>query len=1063
MVMADLLADFKKGAGKACGIVPKLDLMDQLADLLEEMLSLRISRVGTGWPADLSADVFVCVRNSAWQLQNVTLDLQILDEAHHYEPLPPGTIMGNESPHPDGVHATQVLGLNAKKRIFFSATLRRNKADYEFGLRPAIDAGIITDYTIMVPVLSEGDPRPGLVDIIQSLPMSRKILAFCNTVDEARGFTRLLNQQGIPADHYNSQTARPRRQEILSSFTRSTVRGGIRVLVTVDVLSEGVDLPFADTCLFVAPRHGVRLRQCVGRVLRKQDQKVDALVIAPPVVRDEKGIMTEDGELGRLLVELAQADKLLKTSLHHNLKDSTVRAPARIFEYSEYTRGNCGVHEEVGQLLQVHIFPRVLTLGSLDSIWFGKLAAYKSEYGDIRVPYNFKTTDGRALGRWVSVQRAHKARGKLCPERVGRLDALGMVWDPLLEDWEDKLGKLVLYKSEHGDIRVPFTFKTTDGRALGTWVSLQRRHKARGKLCPERVGRLDALGMVWDPLLEDWEDKLDKLVAYKSEHGHVRVHQHFKTAGGCALGRWVALQRDQKARGKLCPERVGRLDALGMVWNPFIEDWEDKLGKLAAYKSEHGNVRVPFDFKTTDGCALGGWVHMQRQQKAKGKLSPECVGRLDALGMVWNPFMEDWEDKLGKLAAYKSEHGDVRVPFDFKTTDGCALGNWVCKQRQQKEKGKLSPECVGRLDALGMVWNPFMEDWEDKLGKLAAYKSEHGDVRVPFDFKTTDGCALGRWVQTQRRQKGMGKLSPECMCCLDALGMVWNPLMEDWEDKLGKLAAYKSEHGNVRVPFDFKTTDGCALGNWVYKQRQQKAKGKLSPECVGRLDALGMVWNPFMEDWEDKLGKLAAYKSEHGDVRVPFDFKTTDGCALGRWVYKQRQQKAKGRLSPECVGRLDALGIVWNPLMEDWEDKLGKLVASKSENGHVRVHQHFKTADGCALGRWVALQRDQKARGKLCPERVGHLDALGMVWDPLLEDWEDKLGKLAAYKSEHGDVRVPFDFKTTDGCALGGWVHKQRQQRAKGKLRPECVGRLDALGMVWPFAGGQGKKVRHVE
>ena len=62
MVMADLLADFKNGAGKACVIVPKLDLMDQLADLLEEMLALRISRVGTGWPADLSADVFVCVR-----------------------------------------------------------------------------------------------------------------------------------------------------------------------------------------------------------------------------------------------------------------------------------------------------------------------------------------------------------------------------------------------------------------------------------------------------------------------------------------------------------------------------------------------------------------------------------------------------------------------------------------------------------------------------------------------------------------------------------------------------------------------------------------------------------------------------------------------------------------------------------------------------------------------------------------------------------------------------------------------------------------------------------------
>lgn len=47
-------------------------------------------------------------------------------------------------------------------------------------------------------------------------------------------------------------------------------------LPEVDVLSEGVDLPAADTCLFVAPRKGIRLQQCVGRVLREHPDKVDA-------------------------------------------------------------------------------------------------------------------------------------------------------------------------------------------------------------------------------------------------------------------------------------------------------------------------------------------------------------------------------------------------------------------------------------------------------------------------------------------------------------------------------------------------------------------------------------------------------------------------------------------------------------------------------------------------------------------------------------------------------------------------------------------------------------------
>lgn len=107
-------------------------------------------------------------------------------------------------------------------------------------------------------------------------PLARKILAFCNTVHEAMSFTRMLLDAGIAADHYNAQTVAAQRRDILLSFQRGEAFGGIRVLVTVDVLSEGVDLPSADTCLFVAPRRGVRLRQCVGRVLRTHPDKIEA-------------------------------------------------------------------------------------------------------------------------------------------------------------------------------------------------------------------------------------------------------------------------------------------------------------------------------------------------------------------------------------------------------------------------------------------------------------------------------------------------------------------------------------------------------------------------------------------------------------------------------------------------------------------------------------------------------------------------------------------------------------------------------------------------------------------
>ena len=747
LVMADLLAGL--GSRKACVIVPKLDLMEQLADLLEEVLPLEISRVGTGYPADLSAQLFVCVRNSAWQLRNLTFELQILDEAHHYEPSSEGAA-GNETV--DGVHAMQVLGLNAKKRVFFSATLLRNKPGFEFGLRPAIEAGIISDYTVMVPILTAGDPRPWLVELIQDLPMSRKILAFCNTVDEARYFTRLLKGEGIPADHYNGHTPREKRHQILQSFGQSPARGGIRVLVTVDVLSEGVDVPYADTCLFVAPRHAVRLRQCVGRVLRQHPGKIDAMVVAPPMVQDANGTaLVQDIELGRLLLELSQADPLLRTRIHQNLVNSTVHSRICVYCGSRHS-GNHDIVEKAARLLHFHVFPSVFKTLSIGwELAFSQLAEYKAENGDVLVPRDFVSADGFKLGHWVGNQRTSKAKGKLCQERVDRLHAFGMVWDPLADAWELAFSKLAEYKAENGDVLVPKNFVSADGFKLGIWVSNQRT--AKGKLCQERADRLNALGMVWDPLADAWELAFGKLAEHKAENGDALVPQQFVTADGFKLGVWVGTQRASKAKGKLCQERADRLNALGMVWDPLADAWELAFSKLAEYKAETGDVLVPADFVSADGFKLGAWVGTQRTSKAKGKLCQERVGRLNAIGMAWDPLADAWELTFSKLAEYKAENGDVLVPRDFVSADGFKLGIWVNNQRKSKAKGKLCQERVDRLHASGMVWDPLADAWELAFSKLAEYKAENGDVLVPTDFVSADGFKLGVWVCNQRKSK----------------------------------------------------------------------------------------------------------------------------------------------------------------------------------------------------------------------------------------------------------------------------------------------------------------------
>ena len=857
MVMADLLAGLRPGR-RACIIVPKLDLMEQLAQLLEETLPSRIARVGTGWLADLSADIFVCVRNSAWQLSNVTFDLLILDEAHHYEPLPRSDKFDNITL---GIHAEQVLSLNAPKRIFFTATLLKSKADFNFGLRPAITAGIIKDYAVMVPVLSEGDPRPGLIEIIQNLPFSRKILAFCNTVCEAKQFTKMLCAAGIPADHYNGSTTTMRRKEILESFQLSETLGGIRVLVTVDVLSEGVDLPVADTCLFVAPRRGVRLQQCVGRVLRNHSEKVDALVIAPPVVQHGNGSLIEDEELSRLLGELALADPIFQACLRESASTNNGRVGVLANDGGD-PEGQ--VVEQVARVLQVSLFPHVLDLihNNCSGSWergFAALEAYIKEHGHVLVPHKYKTSDGFGLGHWVANQRAAKRLGTLGQDNKHRLEQVGFVWGirHAQHTWKQSFQKLLAYKQEHGHVLVPRNYKTSDGFGLGWWVTSQRRKEKLGTLGQDKKHRLEEVGFSWGThhAWHTWEQSFQKLLAYKNEHGNLLVPQTCKTSDGFGLGRWVNTQRRAEKLGTLGQDRNQKLEQVGFVWESrprwaaARHTWERSFQKLLAYKQEHGHVLVPRKYKTSDGFGLGGWVASQRRKEKLGTLGQDKKHRLEEVGFSWgrSHARYRWEQSFQKLLAYKHEHGNVVVPQKYKTSDGFGLGGWVASQGRKEKLGTLGQDKKHRLEEVGFSWgrSHARYRWEQSFQKLLAYKHEHGNVVVPQKYKTSDGFGLGGWVASQGRKEKLGTLGQDKKHRLEEVGFSWgrSHARYRWEQSFQKLLAYKHEHGNVVVPQKYKTSDGFGLGWWVTRQRRAEQLGTLDQDKKDRLEQVGFVWD----------------------------------------------------------------------------------------------------------------------------------------------------------------------------------------------------------------------------
>ena len=67
-----------------------------------------------------------------------------------------------------------------------------------------------------------------------------------------------------------------KRLNIINKLTN----GNIRVLFSVNTLSEGIDIPNADTCLFLDDRNSlIQVVQCLGRIMRKSNNKKEGKLL----------------------------------------------------------------------------------------------------------------------------------------------------------------------------------------------------------------------------------------------------------------------------------------------------------------------------------------------------------------------------------------------------------------------------------------------------------------------------------------------------------------------------------------------------------------------------------------------------------------------------------------------------------------------------------------------------------------------------------------------------------------------------------------------------------------
>lgn len=202
-----------------------------------------------------------------------------------------------------------------------------------------------------------------------------------------------------------------------------------------------------------------------------------------------------------------------------------------------------------------------------------------------------------------------------------------------------------------------------------------------------------------------------------------------------------------------------------------------------AYYNYHGNLLIPYEFKTTNGYdyddkgySLGIWFNNQRL-KWKG-LTSERREKLEKIGFIINIHDYKWQKFYELAKTYYEHYGNLEVSYNFCTLDGynydeggASLGTWISTQRYMFEQ--LSDSRKELLLKIGMRFENKNStlSWEEMLEYAKIFYMEHHNLYVPTNYVTSDGTKLGRWIGNQRYLT-----SPESErgIILSSMGMIWN-------------------------------------------------------------------------------------------------------------------------------------------------------------------------------------------------------------------------------------------------------------------------------------------------
>jgi DNA repair protein RadD len=265
------------------------ELIDQISERLEAPHGIIMASVPPNYAERIQVG---SVQSVVKRLSNISPEFIIIDEAHHavagqyekiIEAFPDAFILGvTATPcRLDGkglAHAfdTMVEGPSIKELIELGYLCQAKVYASEVDLAKVRTVGGDYNRSDLEERMTKSKIVGDVVNTWRKYANDKQTIVFCVSIKHAVMVTNLFNLLGHKAESISSENSKEEREAIIMNFKEKRTK----LLVSVDIISEGFDVPSCEAVVLLRPTKSLSLyMQQVGRGLRTFDGKQHAIIL----------------------------------------------------------------------------------------------------------------------------------------------------------------------------------------------------------------------------------------------------------------------------------------------------------------------------------------------------------------------------------------------------------------------------------------------------------------------------------------------------------------------------------------------------------------------------------------------------------------------------------------------------------------------------------------------------------------------------------------------------------------------------------------------------------------